>query len=231
VSNEEEAYKAAEGFAQLTRYLDKIEVDRFKETIPRFHDLSLRYLQFQEALTKTSLDRKQKADRLIGVCHQQYHLVETYENLIKGGSLRRRIVHNDTKINNILFDSHSKEVVCVIDLDTLMPGYFIYDFGDMVRTFVSPVSEEESDYSKIVFRTEIYNALLKGYLSQLNDVLSKEEKNAIPFAGKMMTFIMGLRFLADYLNGDTYYHTTYPGQNLIRAGNQLEFLKRLEENI
>jgi thiamine kinase-like enzyme len=231
VSTPEEAYKAAEGFAKLTRYLDKVQVDKFQETIPRFHDLSLRYQQFQDALALASTDRKQKADKLIEICHSSYHLVETYEDLISGGSLRMRIVHNDTKINNILFDSQSKEVVCVIDLDTFMPGYFIYDLGDMVRTFVSPVTEEESDYSKITFRKEIYEALLKGYLSQLNDVLSEDERKAIPFAGKMMTFIMALRFLADYLNGDVYYHTTYPGQNLVRAGNQLEFLKQLEKYI
>ncbi|MEJ0054836.1 MAG: aminoglycoside phosphotransferase family protein [Bacteroidota bacterium] len=231
VSNAEESYKAAEGFARLTRYLDKIEVDKFSETIPRFHDLSLRYQQFQDALANASIDRKQKADKFIDRCHSSYHLIETYEKLITGGSLCKRIVHNDTKINNILFDSQTKEVACVIDLDTLMPGYFIYDLGDMVRTFVSPVSEEESDYSKIVFRKEIYEALLKGYLSQLKDVLTEEEKVAIPFAGKMMTFIMALRFLADYLNGDIYYHTTYPGQNLVRAGNQLEFLEKLEEAV
>ncbi len=231
VDNAAEAFSAAEGFAQLTRCLDKIEIEKFNETIPQFHDLSWRYQQFVDALARASAERRQRADDYIGICQQSYSLVETYEKLIASGSLRKRITHNDTKINNILFDSESRRVVCVIDLDTLMPGYFIYDLGDMVRTFVSPVSEEESDFSKIVFRKEIYDALLSGYLSQLKDVLSEEEKSAIPFAGKMVTFIMALRFLADYLNGDIYYHITYPGQNLVRAGNQLTFLKKLEKCI
>ena len=110
-----------------------------------------------------------------------------------------------------------------------MPGYFIYDLGDMVRTYVCAVTEEEKDYSKILFRREFYNALLEGYLSQMESVMSTKEKAAIPFAGKMMTYIMALRFLTDYLNGDVYYHTDYAGQNLVRAGNQLRFLDMLEE--
>ena len=142
-----------------------------------------------------------------------------------------RIVHNDTKINNILFDGITGQTICAIDLDTLMPGYFIYDLGDMVRTFVSPVSEEEKNLEKIVFRKNIYDSLMKGYLSQMNDVMSHEEKQAIPFSGLMMTYIMALRFLADYLNGDVYYHTTYPGQNLVRAKNQFRFLEVLSQNV
>ena len=157
--------------------------------------------------------------------------MKKYDNLIQSGALKLRIVHNDTKINNILFDSITGQTICAIDLDTLMPGYFIYDLGDMVRTFVSPVSEEEKDVTKISFRKDIYDALTNGYLSQMNDVMSAEEKSAIPFSGLMMTYIMALRFLADYLNGDVYYHTVYPGQNLVRAKNQFRLLQVLSENV
>lgn len=231
VSTADEAFSAASEFARLTCYLDKIEVGRFTETITQFHDLALRYRQFELALAQASGERKSVAMKPILAAKQFYHLVEHYASLIKSGSLRLRITHNDTKINNILFDLGSNKAVGVIDLDTLMPGYFIYDLGDMVRTFVCPVSEEDKDLSTIVLRREIHDALLEGYLSQMGKVMSTEEKSAIPFAGKMMTYIMALRFLTDYLNGNIYYHTVYPEQNIVRATNQLRLLEILSEKM
>jgi Ser/Thr protein kinase RdoA (MazF antagonist) len=148
-------------------------------------------------------------------------------SLIESGSLKPRITHNDTKINNVLFDSTTQKAVCAIDLDTLMPGYFIYDLGDMIRTFVSPVDEEEKDISKIFVRKNIYDSLIQGYLSQMNDTLTSEENKAIPFSGLMMTYIMALRMLTDFLNGDVYYQIRYEGQNLVRATNQLKLLEEL----
>lgn len=227
IDSSQEAFKAAKGFAQLTCYLDKVDVNKFKETIPKFHDLSLRYRQFELSLEEASGKRLKAAADHINTCKTSHHLVEIYEKLIASGSLQLRVTHNDTKINNILFDEVSGDVSLVIDLDTLMPGYFIYDLGDMIRTFVSPVTEEEKDYSKIIFRKEIYDAVLNGYLSEMGGVLGADEQRAIPFAGKMMTFIMALRFLTDYLNGDVYYQTHYDEQNLIRAGNQLRLLEVL----
>ncbi len=231
VNTTQEAYSAASEFGRLTRSLDKIEVDKFKETIPQFHNLTLRFKQFETALALATEERKRNAGQWIDACLAFHLIVTHYDELTKDGSLRLRITHNDTKINNILFDAISHEAVCVIDLDTMMPGYFIFDLGDMVRTFVSPVSEEEKDFSKIVFRKDIYDALLEGYLSQMAEVMSEEEKSAIPFAGKMMTYIMALRFLADYLNGNIYYHITYPEQNLVRAGTQLRLLEILEQEL
>lgn len=231
VSTVVEAFSAASEFARLTCYLDKIDVSRFGDTIPQFHDLALRYREFETALSQATRGRKEAARKTIKKATQFYPLAERYSVLIKSGSLRLRITHNDTKINNILFDKGRDKAVGVIDLDTLMPGYFIYDLGDMIRTFVCPVSEEEKDFSKIVFRSEIYDAVISGYLSQMERVMSGEEQSAIPFAGKMMTYIMALRFLADYLNGNTYYHTVYPEQNLVRATNQLRLLEILSEKI
>ncbi len=228
VATAKEAFSAAQEFARLTRYLDAIDVHQFKETIHRFHDLDVRYEQFEDAMREAPQDRSETAEDCIRSCQGANGLVDEYNQLIRCGALRLRITHNDTKINNVLFDTVSRKAVCVIDLDTLMPGYFIYDLGDMIRTFVCPVSEEEKDLSKIVFRKDVYDALLKGYLSQMKEVMSAEELDAVPFAGKMMTYIMALRFLTDYLRGDTYYHTTYHGQNLVRARNQVRFLEKLE---
>lgn len=229
VTTEDEARSAAAEFARLTKYLEDIDTSLLKPTIDRFHDLNWRYEQFETALKNASDDRLKQAQDAIARSKNFRYIVKEYKNLIQEGSLTLRITHNDTKINNILFDSTTHKAVCVIDLDTLMPGYFIYDLGDMIRTFVSPVDEEEKDTSKIVVRKNIYKALVDGYLSQMNDSLSAEEKKAIPFSGMMMTYIMALRMLADFLNGDIYYHTTYPGQNLVRANNQLKLLELLSE--
>ena len=193
--------------------------------------MSWRYEQFTEAWQQAAESTKQAARAEIEQAHSFQFLVTEYQQLIQRGSLVLRVTHNDTKINNILFDSLSRKAVCAIDLDTLMPGYFIYDLGDMVRTFVSPVSEEEKDLSKVRFRESIYRALLDGYLSEMDFVLTDEEKQSIPFAGKMMTYIMALRFLADYLNGNIYYHITYPEQNLVRAANQLKLLQLLQQSV
>lgn len=231
LETEEQAFEAARAFGSLCRNLDGCDVKQFKPVIPGFQDLSWRYQQFEDALAKATKERMAEADDIIQSAKHFVFLVKRYEALIKTGALKLRIVHNDTKINNILFDGITGQTLCAIDLDTLMPGYFIYDMGDMVRTFVSPVSEEEKEVTKIVFRRNIYDALTKGYLSQMSDVMSNEEKSAIPFSGLMMTYIMALRFLADYLNGDIYYHTTYPGQNLIRAKNQFKLLHVLSENV
>lgn len=230
VSSPGQAREASRAFARLSRLLDKVEVTEFVPTIPRFHDLDLRKRQFEEALAAAG-DRALPAAEAIEATRRFFPLVDEYRELIRSGSLRERIVHNDTKINNVLFSEATGKTVAVIDLDTLMPGYFIYDLGDMVRTFVSPVSEEEGDFSKVRFRKEIYDALVEGYLSEMAPVMSRAETEAIPFAGKMMTYIMALRFLADYLRGNTYYHITYAEQNLVRAGNQLKLLDELVKNV
>jgi Ser/Thr protein kinase RdoA (MazF antagonist) len=231
VTTEAQAFQAAKGFAELTKNLHLIDTNLFKPTIDKFHDLNWRYFQFQMALKKAPADVIQTAKAAIEMAHSFAYLVDQYNTLINSHSLQTRITHNDTKINNILFSSITQESYCVIDLDTLMPGYFIYDLGDMVRTMVSPVSEEEKDFSKITFRKPIYQALISGYLSQMEDTLSREEKMAMPFAGMMMTYIMALRFLADYLKGNVYYHIAYQEQNLVRAENQLTLLTVLSKEL
>lgn len=230
ISSPSEAFEAAKGFAQLTRNLSGCNVQEYEETIERFHDLRWRFEQFESACKVATADRMRIASETVETCRRFSYLVDEYTGLIGSGSLQLRITHNDTKINNILFDQQTGKAVCVIDLDTLMPGYFIYDLGDMIRSGISPTREDEADLSMMVFRKEIYDALVQGYCSVLNDELTASEKAAIPFSGLMMTYIMGLRFMADYLNGDVYYATSYPGQNLARARNQMHLLGILAEN-
>lgn len=231
VSSEQDAFEAAKGFGSLTKNLDGIDVSLFKPTLERFHDLAWRYEQFEDALQKAESKVILQAEQEINQAKSFRSLVEEYNELINSSRLVLRVMHNDTKVNNILFDAQSRKAACAIDLDTLMQGYFIYDLGDMVRTFVSPVTEEEKDISKVEFRKNIYEAMLKGYLSEMETVLTANEKKAIPFAGKMMTYIMALRMLADFLRGNTYYHITYPEQNLVRAKNQFRLLELICSNV
>lgn len=231
VDTRQQAFDAAAEFARLCHHLDGADVSRFKETIPRFHDLSLRYEQFEQALRSAAPERISQAESCIRLAHEAQTLVDDYIRNTGNGAWRLRITHNDTKINNVLFDKTTGKTVYAIDLDTLMPGYLIYDVGDMIRTFVPPVSEEEKDLSLLRFRGEIYDAVVAGYRSEMDDVMTTEELAYIPWSGKMMTYIMALRFLADYLRGDTYYHTTYSGQNLVRARNQFRWLEILMDKI
>ena len=143
-------------------------------------------------------------------------------------SFKLRVTHHDTKISNVLFNQEDKGL-CVIDLDTVMPGYFISDVGDMIRTYLSPANEEEKDFSKIEIREEYFSAIWKGYMSEMNDELSTEEKNHFIYAGKFMIYMQAIRFLTDHLNNDIYYGAKYPGHNLVRAGNQAVLLQRLLE--
>lgn len=229
-STVEQAYLAASAFGRLGRLLSNCDVAGFLPTIDRFHDLAFRYRQFLDELNGAGPDRQKAAADEIADAMRHSFIVTEYETLISKGVLRQGIFHNDTKINNVLFSKDTDKVIAVVDLDTLMPGYFIYDLGDLVRTIVSPVSEEEKDACKIEFRPEFYRAIIEGYLSEMKDSLLPEERSYLSFAGQMMTYIMALRFLADFLRGDTYYNTTYPGQNLVRARNQFRLLNLLIEN-
>jgi len=231
VSSEQEAFEAAKGFGELTKNLNGVDISLFRPTLERFHDLAWRYEQFEEAFQKSEPETLRAAENEVALARSFQYLAKEYDQLIAHGSLIQRVMHNDTKVNNILFNTVTQKSVCAIDLDTLMPGYFIYDLGDMVRTFVSPVNEEEKDISKVSFRKNIYDALLEGYLSQMGELLTTSEKKSIPFSGMMMTYIMALRMLADFLRGNTYYHITYPDQNLVRARNQLHLLKLIVQAV
>lgn len=225
----EQAYTAASQFARLTQKLAGLDASDLKPAIPDFHNLDLRYRQFEQALTAAPPGRKQEAAAEIGQCKARKELAATYLQLTRHPEIRLRIMHHDTKINNVLFYQDTGEAICPVDLDTLMPGYIFSDLGDMVRTYVSPVSEEEKDLSKVSVRDEFYRALYDGYLSEMAGELTACEKQHLIFAGKMLLYMQTLRFLADYLNGDVYYKTHYPGQNLYRTRNQLTLLFQLEE--
>ncbi|NCI46528.1 phosphotransferase enzyme family protein [Sediminibacterium soli] len=224
----EEAYEAARQFGQFTAVLRDFDSSRLVATIPAFHDLGLRYQQFERAVRLGNQERVKETASMIRQLRSNSHIVDDYKRIQKDPSCRLRVTHHDTKISNVLFDAHNKGI-CVIDLDTVMPGYFISDVGDMMRTYLCPVSEEEADTAKIEVRRAFYEAIAEGYLSVMADELTATEKHYFLYAGKFMIYMQALRFLADYLSNDVYYQSSYPGQNLVRAGNQAVLLDQLSD--
>jgi Ser/Thr protein kinase RdoA (MazF antagonist) len=228
VETPDQAYEAAFQFGRFTRLLSGIDPGKLKITIPFFHDLGLRYQQFLTALENGNKARINQSKELINTILGHADIVHVYEKIKTNPAFRLRVTHHDTKIGNVLFDKDNKGL-CVIDLDTVMPGYFISDVGDMMRTYLSPLSEEEKDFSKIEIRDDFYKAILQGYFEEMKDELTETEKKYFFYAGKFMIYMQALRFLTDYLSDDVYYITQYPEHNLVRSGNQLTLLQRLSE--
>ena len=226
VETPEQAYEAATQFGRFTRLLHGIDIKKLKVTIPCFHDLTLRYQQFLMALEKGNKERIKEAEGLIRSLVAHADIVTEYGNIMANPEFKLRVTHHDTKISNVLFDKDGKGL-CVIDLDTVMPGYFISDVGDMMRTYLSPVSEEEKELEKIEVRDEFYKAIVEGYYNEMKDELTETEKKYFFYAGTFMIYMQALRFLTDFLNDDIYYGAKYPRHNFMRAKNQLVLLEQL----
>lgn len=226
VQNPQQAYEAARKFGEFTKLLAGFNIHKLNITLPDFHNLSLRYQQFTDALKTGNKKRIDLSKQLIAFIMAHENIVDTYQEILKNPQFKLRVTHHDTKISNILFDKNDKGL-CVIDLDTVMPGYFISDVGDMFRTYLSPVNEEEKDFSKIEIREEYFKAIWNGYMSEMEDELSEAEKHHFIYAGKFMIYMQVIRFLTDYFNDDVYYTTQYPDQNFVRAGNQVVLLQNL----
>jgi Ser/Thr protein kinase RdoA (MazF antagonist) len=224
----QEAFEAAKQFGSFTRVLNNFSVDKLKVTLPDFHNLAYRYSQFEEAVRSGARSRINESEKTIHYLYSHNDILSTYQQIIADKEFKLRVTHHDTKINNVLFDKNEKGI-CVIDLDTVMPGYFISDVGDMMRTYLSPVSEEEKNFDKISIRENFFYAIARGYLEEMGKELSGAEIDHFVYSGLFMTYMQALRFLTDYLNNDRYYGASYPGHNYIRAMNQVTLLQRLLE--
>jgi Ser/Thr protein kinase RdoA (MazF antagonist) len=225
VHNPQEAFEAARQFARFTCLLRDFDTSTLQITIPHFHDLSLRYQQFTQAIESGNKARIDTSAPLIDFLQQHAHLVQTFEQITRNAGFCTRVIHHDTKISNVLFDDNNKGL-CVIDMDTVMPGYFISDVGDMMRTYLSPVNEEEPDTTLINVRDDFFAAIATGYLSELQNELTDTEKKHFVYAGQFMIYMQALRFLTDHINNDVYYGAKYEGHNFIRAQNQAVLLQR-----
>ena len=228
VQTPHQAYEAAKQFGKFTKLLSALNPSQLKITLPHFHDLSLRYRQFENALQNGNRERIDQSGEIIEFINEQKNIVQTFDEIKSHTDFKIRVTHHDTKISNVLFDENNKGL-CVIDLDTVMPGYFISDVGDMMRTYLSAAGEEEKDLSKIEIRKDFYKALVNGYLSEMEDKLSVTERKYFLYAGKFMIYMQALRFITDYINNDIYYGAKYEEHNFVRAGNQVMLLKKLLE--
>ncbi len=226
----DQAKTTAKTFASFTKSFIDFKVGLLNEVIPNFHNLSFRYYQFEEALRNSTLsDRMVNALSIIQELKSRERYKLFYESLTKSDQFRKRVMHHDAKIANVLFDKKTNEVVCPVDFDTVMPGYFFSDIGDMIRTMTGNKDENSTDFAHIEIRKDFYEAIVTGYLEEFGNKLSNAEKKHIHYAGLLMIYMQALRFITDFLNGDIYYQIDYAEQNFNRAKNQLTLLKRLEE--
>jgi hypothetical protein len=224
VESPAQAFQAAQAFGQFQQLLADLPAPRLHDTIPDFHHTPKRFAALEQAIEADVANRAQLAHAEIEFCLQH----KSITGVLLEANLPERVTHNDTKFNNVMLDDTTGEGICVIDLDTVMPGLALYDFGDMVRTTTSPRKEDERDLSKVTMQFPMFEALVRGYLSSASDFLIPAEKKLLPFAGKLITFEIGLRFLTDFLEGDTYFKVHRNGHNLDRCRTQFKLVESLE---
>ncbi len=230
VSDEKVFENSGFAFGEFQNYLASFDASLLTETIARFHDTPKRFADFKAALDADKLGRaKECAEEIAFVLSHG----DTYGKVVDGlkdGSLPLRVTHNDTKLNNILMDEKTNTARAVIDLDTVMPGSMLYDFGDSIRFGASTAAEDEKDLDKVHFSLALFEAYTKGYLSAVKESITEKEKELLPYGAYLMTIECGMRFLTDYLSGDTYFATKYAGHNLVRCRTQIRLAKEMEEN-
>lgn len=229
VATPEQAYEAAKQFAGFTRTFEKCDSKQLKPVIRNFHNLPLRYNQLNDAFYNAPEVRRDHAMYEFNVLINEFSfLVGVFNELTLDPQFKQRVMHHDAKISNVLFDDSDKGL-CVIDLDTVMPGFIISDWGDMMRTYLSPANEEETDLEKVIVRKEYFEAIQNGYLEVIGDKLSKIESTSLMNSGMIIIYMQALRFLADHLNFNVYYGADYDGHNLRRARNQIKLLRELQK--
>jgi thiamine kinase-like enzyme len=223
------ASEAARMFGWFQRMLDDLPGPVLNDTIPNFHNTPMRLEHFQEALKRDPCSRAKKAKCEIDFLLKNAAICNVLTDLMEKGDLPNRIAHNDAKINNVMFDQQTRQGVCIIDLDTVMPGLSLYDFGDLVRTAANPAEEDEIDLSKVTLDISMFTALARGFAKETSPFLTPIEQDHLAFAGKLITFEQFIRFLTDHLNGDIYYKIHRAGHNLDRSRTQMKLVQSIIE--
>lgn len=220
---------AAKAYGNFTRCLEDLPQPRLHEIIPGFHDTRKRMDEFLLAVEADPRNRIQNAATEIEFIIERREWCQIIPRAMADGVIPERIVHNDAKLDNVLFDIQTGEVASLIDLDTVMPGSILHDFGDLIRSATPSAREDEPDISKIAINEHFIDAITKGFLESCGAMITQGERELLPSAGKLVTYEQGIRFLTDYILGDHYYKTHHPSQNLDRARNQLRLVELLEE--
>jgi Ser/Thr protein kinase RdoA (MazF antagonist) len=224
------SYEAGKAFGDFQSMLADIPEGTLGETIPNFHNMSFRLQQFHDALNNNVVGRRDQMKPLIDEIEKRAETMCLQEGLYREGKLKKRINHCDTKVNNVLFDANSGKVLCVIDLDTVMPGLVLSDIGDFIRTGANTGKEDDTDLDNVNVNMEIFKAYTRGYMETARSFLTTIEICMLPFGGRLLTYMQTVRFLTDYLNGDTYYKIQHPEHNLQRTKAQFKLLQSLEEH-
>jgi aminoglycoside phosphotransferase (APT) family kinase protein len=228
VQSPDQALQAGRAFGEFQSMLVDLPDGRLNETIPGFHNTRQRFTALQQAIQKDHFNRAQAAKSEIEFALKHEPLVDVILDAMAKKKIPERITHNDTKFNNVMLDTVTGEAKCVVDLDTVMPGCALYDFGDMVRTTTSPTLEDEQDLSKVKMQMPMFKKLAEGYLATAGRFLTRAEKALIAFSGKLITFEIGIRFLTDHLSGDTYFRIHRPDHNLDRCRTQFKLVESIE---
>ncbi len=224
----EQAFAAARAFGEFQAQLADLDVDELRETIPGFFSPGHRIRQFRDALESDPRGRASSVEPEIRFALERAEMADVIEDALLAGHLPRRIVHGDTKLNNVLFDVESGRAACVVDLDTCMPAWSLFDFGDLVRFTAATSVEDETDLALAGTDLAIYRALVAGYLQGARRFLTRKEIELMPFAARLVTLTIGLRFLTDHLAGDVYFKTSRPEHNLDRARVQFHMVQQME---
>lgn len=230
VENTRQAYQAAHAFGSFQDLVSDLDSSKMIETIPDFHHTRKRYRRLMDVAAKDPMGRLDSVRQEFDFIRNRENLVDILLDLQAAGSIPTRVTHNDTKINNVMIDANTDEAVCVIDLDTVMPGLALYDFGDLVRSATSPAAEDEKDLSKVQMQMPMFEALVEGYLDAAGSFLNDVEADHLVHAGKLMSFEVGIRFLTDHLEGDVYFKTHRPDHNLDRCRTQLKLVECIEKD-
>jgi Ser/Thr protein kinase RdoA (MazF antagonist) len=229
VQSPQQAYEAGRAFGRFQHLLVDLPGKRLVETIPNFHHTRRRYDALLKAVQADQYRRVSTAAREIDFAMKHESMVDVLRKALDRGEIPERVAHNDTKFNNVMLDWETGEALCVLDLDTVMPGSVLYDFGDMVRTTTSPTLEDEKDLSKVVMQLPMFEALAHGYLESVAPFLTEAERAHLVFAGRLITFTIGLRFLTDFLSGDKYFRIHRPEHNLDRCRTQFRLVESIDQ--
>jgi Ser/Thr protein kinase RdoA (MazF antagonist) len=229
VENLDHVYNVAKAFGRFQRLVSDFPAERLHETIPNFHHTPTRFAALVEAVERDAANRAQSARAEIEFVERRVGDMPILVDLLQQGKLPQRVTHNDTKFNNVMIDDCTGEGICVIDLDTVMPGLSLYDFGDAVRSGANPAAEDEQDLSKVTIDLKIFDRLASGYLDAARSFLTPLEVDLLPFSARLMTLECGMRFLTDHLNGDLYFRIFRENHNLDRCRTQFRMIRAMEE--
>ncbi len=229
VESPQQAFQAGKAFGHFQSQLVDLPGDRLHETIPDFHNTRKRFDSLLKATDSDHVNRAKEAAPEIEFALKREKIVSIILNALARKKIPERVTHNDTKFNNVMLDVATGEAMCVVDLDTVMPGCALYDFGDMVRTTTSPTLEDELNLSQVRMQMPMFKKLAEGYYATAGKFLTKNEKALVAFSGKLITFEIGIRFLTDHLAGDTYFRIHRPGHNLDRCRTQFKLVESIEK--